>query len=388
MNILCFTKQSPLTAGGAERRTWECARRWAAAGHTVRVMAGRTSATERVGPTVVEGVTIQLLATAPGRFLGHGQVSFLASRGAAYLRSAIDWPKGHWDVVRDDVSPLPSWYPRAARARGIPSIQVIHNLPESLGAWLRTYGPLGMIGALGETGIARGYLSADVTLAVTAELARRLELRGLPSVSFSANGVDPDRFSVDRAPSSGPFRLLHVGRFGPSPKGQADLIRALRIIHRTGLPFVATFAGDGPELDEAKALARDLGVEGACRFLGEVASEEMPALYAEHDVFVLSSHFEGMPLTLLEAMASGCAVVSSRLPTLTPVLEHFESIDFAPGDVGGLADALEIVASSGRLSVMQESAKGAARARFTWEQTAASELDAMRLAIESLHGNG
>ncbi|MFO0727241.1 MAG: glycosyltransferase family 4 protein [Myxococcota bacterium] len=131
-----------------------------------------------------------------------------------------------------------------------------------------------------------------------------------PRVRYLPNGVDLSRFrprSERRAP--GPVVIGHVGRFRPE-KNQLRLIRAFA---ESGLKNRAElcFVGDGPLLGRARALAAEYGVTEEVRFLGAVSD---PArLYQKFDLVALSSSTEQMPLSILEAMATGLPVVSTQV---------------------------------------------------------------------------
>lgn len=105
--------------------------------------------------------------------------------------------------------------------------------------------------------------------------------------------------------------LVAAGRLAPW-KGFADLIRAVKILsgkRRARLVIL----GDGPLRPELEALIVDLGLSDVVRLLGYVAS---PLKYfARANVFVLSSHVEGLPNVLVEAMMCGCSPVSTDCPT-------------------------------------------------------------------------
>jgi glycosyltransferase involved in cell wall biosynthesis len=119
--------------------------------------------------------------------------------------------------------------------------------------------------------------------------------------------------SPDRDPST--VRLLMVARFAP-PKDQALLLRA-------AAPFAQAevwLIGDGPELLAAQTLAAELGTAERVRFLGN--RSDVPELLSGGDVFCLVSHYEGFPISILEAMRAGLPVIASQVGGVAEAVEH------------------------------------------------------------------
>lgn len=105
--------------------------------------------------------------------------------------------------------------------------------------------------------------------------------------------------------------LVAAGRLAPW-KGFADLIRAMAIV-RQRREARLLILGDGPLRDELQQLIDELGLQDRIRLEGYVQN---PLKYfALADVFVLSSHVEGLPNVLVEAMLCGCTPVSTDCPT-------------------------------------------------------------------------
>jgi len=106
------------------------------------------------------------------------------------------------------------------------------------------------------------------------------------------------------------------------------------------LPAYLIFIGQGPLRTEAERVAQKEGLEGKVVFLGE--REDVPALLAASDIFLLSSRHEGLPLTVIEAMLAGLPVVSSRVGGVPELVEEgVTGFLVPPGDPPALARALE-----------------------------------------------
>jgi sugar transferase (PEP-CTERM/EpsH1 system associated) len=137
------------------------------------------------------------------------------------------------------------------------------------------------------------------------------------------NGIDLERFPLpDRTAYTGPIRAIHVARLNVI-KDQSTLLRAVReVVHRQP-EFRLTIVGDGPIREELHSLCESLGLVGHVHFLGD--RRDIPTLLANADLFVLSSIEEGLSLTLLEAMASGLAVVATDVGGNREVVLHGKS---------------------------------------------------------------
>ncbi len=143
--------------------------------------------------------------------------------------------------------------------------------------------------------------------------------------------------------ADGPVRLLAVGRL-VEKKGFHLLLEALSTVDPT--TWHLTIVGDGPERPTLEAAAADLPVD----FVGQLTREALTRADAEADVAVFpsvraaSGDQDGLPVALLEVMASGCAVVVSDLPGLDEAVEPGVSgLSVPSGDVATLRDALATV---------------------------------------------
>ncbi len=111
--------------------------------------------------------------------------------------------------------------------------------------------------------------------------------------------------------------LLAVGRLQPV-KNHAFLIEACAWLNARGVDFECSIAGDGPERRRLESLIRVHDLEDRVTLLGHVAREQMDSLYDRADLLVLTSHSEGIPLVLMEAMARGKVVLA---PAITGIPE-------------------------------------------------------------------
>ncbi len=122
-------------------------------------------------------------------------------------------------------------------------------------------------------------------------------------------------------PEADPPRLLFAGRLSPE-KGAAILIRALPPVLEAHPGTVLTVAGDGPERSSVEALARELGVGRAVRFVGTLGPDGLADLYRQATAFVLPTLWmENCPVAVLEAMAHGRPVVATRIGGIPELVE-------------------------------------------------------------------
>jgi glycosyltransferase involved in cell wall biosynthesis len=123
-------------------------------------------------------------------------------------------------------------------------------------------------------------------------------------------------------------------------KGQDVLLDALAEVRHRGLDYHAVFAGEGELRDAFATRAQRLGLSNRVRFVGQV--EELGPLLLAADAVVMPSRWEGLPLTLLEALARARPVIASAVGGIPEVIgDGVEGRLVPAGDVTALADALE-----------------------------------------------
>ncbi|MBS0430917.1 MAG: glycosyltransferase [Proteobacteria bacterium] len=160
------------------------------------------------------------------------------------------------------------------------------------------------------------------------------------------NGIDTDRFRPDVAPlpRSG-FGIPEAAFvFGASmrlseEKNPLGLLDAFATVSEQNPAVWLAIAGDGPLRAEVTRHAERLGIAARVRLLG--ARDDMERYYPMLDCFVLPSHYEGLPLALLEAMAAARPVVSTNVGQVSAVLAGLPAHLVPPADVPALASAMQ-----------------------------------------------
>lgn len=176
-------------------------------------------------------------------------------------------------------------------------------------------------------------------------------------------GVEPERCVVlenwaatpallslgaERPVRSGePVTVCYMARVEPE-KGIFELLEAVHRLHEMeGLPeFHVRIGGSGPALAAAREQARASGVADLIRFEGHLWAEGIEELLAKSDLYVLPSYTEGLPNSLLEAMAAGLPAVATEVGSVPDVVAHGRTgLLIAPCDVEALTTALaELIA--------------------------------------------
>ena len=149
------------------------------------------------------------------------------------------------------------------------------------------------------------------------------------------------RRSAPRPTTATPIRVLYLGRLSRPQKRVHLFPEILRHLASSGLPFDWTIAGDGPERDwlHANLPAEEGNVR--VRFSGPVHYRDVPAMLREHDIFLLASEAEGLPLSLLEAMAHGLVPVVSDLASgVSEAADRTSAMLVQPDRIEGYAEAM------------------------------------------------
>ncbi len=198
-----------------------------------------------------------------------------------------------------------------------------------------------------------------VFLAMSEDMKRDMLAIGCPSSKIRVHyyGTDADRFlNPERVyEEKTTYRILISARLVPK-KGHATVLDALRILrddttNRTTFQLIVV--GDGPLMETLRSRVHALGLDDTVVFRGHVAHEstDLDEVYKTADLFALPSltvggEKEGIPGTLIEAMASGLPVVSTRHAGIPEVVtDNVNGILVDEGDAAGVASALKRLAS-------------------------------------------
>ena len=152
------------------------------------------------------------------------------------------------------------------------------------------------------------------------------------------NGVEvPDSLSNIKTTAPTSPIICTVGRLDPV-KNQTLLLNAFKIVHDKCANARLKIVGDGPERENLEREAAQLEVAQFVDFMGY--REDVRVQLITSDVFVLSSHYEAMPMTILEAMAVGCPVVTTDVGGIRHFVDDTYVAYSSPGKAEELADHL------------------------------------------------
>jgi glycosyltransferase involved in cell wall biosynthesis len=142
-------------------------------------------------------------------------------------------------------------------------------------------------------------------------------------VTVSPYGVTiPPNLPAKEGLNGSPLRILYCGRLKHATKGVLHLPPIVEALLQRQVPLRLDITGTGPDEDALKAAFKSQVERGIVRFLGVVPEEKLPEVYQHNDVCILTSLFEGKPVSLVEAMGYGCVPVVTDIPSGIPELVH------------------------------------------------------------------
>jgi glycosyltransferase involved in cell wall biosynthesis len=247
----------------------------------------------------------------------------------------------------------------AGRISGVPVVSTIHNTRHNrkLSGVLR-WAEGFMLRHGVQRVIAVGWQTADVH-------AERLSPRHIDVIPNAVPLFDPT-LGVERSAlrdslgvADGETVLISVGRLH-AQKGYGDLIDAFRRLNRTRKDLRLWIAGSGGLRTELRRAVADPELEGRVQLLG--LRDDVPSLLTASDLYVSAARWEGMPVSILEAMSAGLPIVATSVGDVPRIIDERNGTLVPPGDPVALAEAIErALADPARLLAWAE--EGARRAR-------------------------
>jgi glycosyltransferase involved in cell wall biosynthesis len=163
-------------------------------------------------------------------------------------------------------------------------------------------------------------------------------------------GVDVAHYNPQPTVASDrPFTVLCVGRLTPA-KGQHLLLEACASLRDWGHVLRLVMVGTGPDEASLRASAEALGIQELVTFTGAQNQDQVRAWYRDSDVFALPSFAEGVPVVLMEAMASGVPCLTTRITGIPELIrDGIDGLLVTPSDVQELADSLALLKDDAKL---------------------------------------
>jgi glycosyltransferase involved in cell wall biosynthesis len=273
-------------------------------------------------------------------------------------------------VVHTHIIGLNYAYPLMLRYRTPARVHTVHNLAQRevgvrVGAWVRMLA-------------FRYHIGGVVPVAVADKVRATIQqLYGYPDPPLIPNGIPTDEYAPNpdtraqwrQAHGIGPRATVvtHIGRFAVQ-KNHALLVEAFAQV-RSDAPLYLLLVGGGELENAVREQVAALGLQGRVRFLGVRA--DVADILRASDVFVLSSRWEGNPLSVMEAMAAGLPVVSTGVGGVPELVREGETGLLVPSeDAAALAQAMQaLVDDAARRRAMGAAARQHAVAHFDIRHT-------------------
>ncbi len=203
-----------------------------------------------------------------------------------------------------------------------------------------------------------------------------------PKLALIYNGVDTQRFAPGDAASEG-FNICTVGRADPI-KNQALMIDAFALACQRDEQFARSsrlqIAGDGPILGELRARIAQTAMADRIELLG--FRRDADKLIQRSQLFVLSSNYEAMPMTILEALSCGVPVICTDVGGTRYLLSEHEGWLAPAGDATGLADCLlEAFHNPGRRAEKGRAGRTKVLGHYSIEKMVADYMQAYGIAM-------
>jgi glycosyltransferase involved in cell wall biosynthesis len=250
---------------------------------------------------------------------------------------------------------------------------------------------------LGQIALQRAaYACAHRVIANSRAAFNRLRAEGVSprKITIIPNGVDTDTFRINGCvrdadaglPQCKRRRVLMVANLRPE-KGHDTLIDAASAVLRIFPDATFTIAGDGTERDRLEAYAAQRGVSGAFSWLGHC--DDVAAVVATSDIFVLPSRTEAFPNALLEAMAAGLPCVATRVGGIPEIISDGRTgLLIRVGDSSDLAGALcRLMSDATLFANLGAAASQEVAACYSLERMTAAFEAVYAAEIERRHGS-
>jgi len=250
------------------------------------------------------------------------------------------------------------------RLAGLPVVTTLHSIEDVLQEFHPLIGTLETwtIRHLSKRVVAVGYTIAD---SFRGRLGGR-DIEVIPNaVPIPAGITEKERLELRKEIAGDARRsiVISVGRIAP-PKGYADLVAAFSILVSSHPDILLILVGDGPLFGDIRDLVAKQSLEKNVLLLG--ARQDVPRLLAASDLYVSSSHWEGLPLAILEAMMAGLPVVATDVGDIPRLITPDIGLVIPPHQPDAIAEAIAgILRHPARLREMGAAARAQAMQNYS-----------------------
>lgn len=184
--------------------------------------------------------------------------------------------------------------------------------------------------------------NAFAVTTVTQNLANAMQALKLrnPNYVILPNVVDTDLFTILPAKRNAKVRMIHISCFEDRSKNISGILKAIRMLSQHRIDFECVMVGDGMDFEWLSHSASDLVENGIVRFTGLLQGDELAKTLRAADFLLLFSHYENMPVVILEAFACGLPVVASRVGGIPEMVNDSNGRLVDAGNIDQLVDTL------------------------------------------------
>jgi len=164
--------------------------------------------------------------------------------------------------------------------------------------------------------------------------------------------------------------ILSVGRL-VGRKHVDLLVKATKMLQGEKLnQYRVVILGEGPERSNVIWFVKEYGLQSIVELPGRVSDEQRDLYYRAADIFVLTSNYEGFPITMLEAMSYGAAVIASRIKGVSALRDGLDSLLFAAGDYYALSVCIKTLLINPLLRARLSTSARTFAEKYSWKKVA------------------
>lgn len=210
--------------------------------------------------------------------------------------------------------------------------------------------------------------SSDAVTCVSRSIKNLVQRNHSRPIDVVHNGVDVSEFDYSLKGREN-NTLLYVGRLGPR-KGIPRLLTVARYLRDREVDFTLRIVGKGQLEPEIRKTIDNYELHDCVEFLGFVDRDELLQLFQQTAIYIHLPEFEGLPTTVLEAMASGAPVIATDVPGCRDVIEHGENgVLVRRNDQAHIADQVsELLRDDERRKEYGKNARDTVEGDFDWTQ--------------------